>query len=238
MLRALGARFMDAEGRELANGGGQLVRLADADLSGVDPRLASTRLVAAVDVYNPLLGTDGAAAVFGPQKGANPRQIAHLESGLARLARVMEDRLGLRVAHMPGSGAAGGTGFAALCLGAHVQSGIQFVLDETGIAQQLHSACLVIVGEGSLDRQSLRGKAPIAIARLARRYRVPAVAVAGRIQLDEATMAEAGFVAAYALVDDAKDEQDSMNRASELLRSIGAHLALRTIDARDGRTHL
>ena len=225
MLQALGARLLDREGAELPTGGGELVRLASVDMSGIDPRLAETEFGLATDVSNPLLGSEGAAAVFAPQKGASPRDVSLLEAALGRLADLMEDELGVRVRERSGAGAAGGTGFAALCLGAVPVSGVQFILEETGVSERLQSASTVVVGEGSLDSQSLQGKAPIAIARLAQSHRIPVLAVAGRIRLTPEAMLNVGIRSWYALVDDADNELDAMHRAPELLRALGMRLA-------------
>jgi glycerate 2-kinase len=227
MLHALGAQLLDASGRELSRGGGELTTLATVDLTGLDPRLPGTTLIAAADVENPLLGADGAAEVYGPQKGADASDVKQLEAGLARFAKLMEEQMGSAIALRRGAGAAGGTGFAAFCLGAKPQSGIQFILDETGISRELASAGIVIVGEGSLDHQSLQGKAPIAIARQARELGVPVVAVVGQVHLPVETMADVGIVAAYTLLDAAHDFPDAMTRAAELLHTIGIQVAER-----------
>ncbi|MGW4245989.1 glycerate kinase, partial [Nocardia sp. NPDC004722] len=176
----------------------------------------------ASDVDNPLLGTNGAAAVYGPQKGATPEQVADLEAALKNWAAV----LGPEWADKPGAGAAGGTGFGALAaLGAHMRSGIDLVLDLIDFKAQVAEADLVVTGEGSLDEQSLSGKAPLGVGGAARAAGVPVVAVAGRVQLTPEQVRAAGFVAAYALSELEPDPARSMANAAALLERIGARIA-------------
>ncbi|QMU71360.1 glycerate kinase [Streptacidiphilus sp. P02-A3a] len=231
LLSALGARFSDAEGRPLPDGGGALGALAHADLTGLDPRLADTELVLATDVGSPLLGDDGAAALFGPQKGADPAEVAQLEAGLARLVRVLT-RAGVpgagAAASLPGAGAAGGAGYGALaCLGARRRPGIDVVLDAAGIDDRLREATLVVTGEGSLDAQSLHGKAPVGVARRAGRHGVPVVAVCGRLELTPEQVAAAGFTACYPLSALEADPRRSIAEAATLLESLGRRIAER-----------
>nr|MDP9460073.1 glycerate kinase [Actinomycetota bacterium] len=205
MLRALGARFLDADGVDLPLGGGALGHLDRVDLSELHPGLASTELVLATDVDNPLLGLRGAAAVYGPQKGAGPADIEVLDAALARLSRVLGTASGAGsgghpAASLPGAGAAGGVGFAALAvLDASARPGIDLLLELTGFSDKLPGTVLVITGEGSLDQQTLAGKAPAGVAAAARAHGIPVVAVAGRCLLDGAELADAGIRAAYAL---------------------------------------
>jgi glycerate kinase len=229
MLATLGVRLLDADGDELPGGGAALVRLAAADLSGLDPRLSAARVVLASDVDNPLLGERGAAAVYGPQKGASPGDVALLESGLAQLARVLSQSLGpaaARAVEAPGAGAAGGIGFAALAaLGAARRPGIDILLDVLGFERALAEATFVITGEGCLDEQTLRGKAPAGVARAARRVGLPVAAVCGRLELTPRQLDEAGFVAAYPLTDFEPDPARSMARPLPILERLGARLA-------------
>ena len=222
MLQALGARLLDAAARDLPPGGGALARLASVDLSGLDERLGHTRVTLAADVDNPLLGPRGAAAVFGPQKGASPDDVALLDHALARWANLVEPAT--RSARgKPGAGAAGGLGFAALAvLGARRLPGAEWLLDELGVDAALDGAAVVVVGEGRLDTQSLAGKAPVGVARAAARHGVPVVAVAGQVALDDAQLAAAGIGRSWALADRAAD---SMTRALPLLSEVGAELA-------------
>lgn len=204
MLSALGARFLTAAGAPVGPGGGGLAELASADLSGLDPRLASVGFVLASDVDNPLTGPKGAPAVYGPQKGASPEDVARLDAALAHFAKVLESAVGPRAAAYaasPGAGAAGGIGFGALLLGAAFRPGIEVMLDVLGFAPALERADLVITGEGSLDEQTLHGKAPAGVAAAARAADKEVVAVCGRLALPPEVLGRAGIRRAYALTD-------------------------------------
>src|SRR5258706_640333 len=178
--QALGVRLTDERGDNLARGGAALGGLAAIDRGGQDPRIDATRLLVASDVNNPLLGPSGAAAVFGLQKGASPADVAVLDRALARWAALTRSVTGLDVANTPGAGAAGGTGFAALAyLGAQLVPGAELMLDLIGFDEALAGAGLVLTGEGSLDRQTLGGKAPVGVSRAAGRRGVAVPLVAG-----------------------------------------------------------
>ncbi|MFC4511734.1 glycerate kinase [Streptomyces ehimensis] len=221
MLAALGARFLDADGRPLGPGGGALAALDRADLSGLDPRLAATRIVLAGDVDNPLTGPRGAAAVYGPQKGASAADVAALDAALARYAWLLD---GGRHADAPGAGAAGGLGYGALAgLGAAFRPGIEVMLDVLGFRAAVAEADLVITGEGSLDEQTLHGKAPVGVARAAGGTAV--VAVCGRLSLDAATLAGVGIQRAYALTELEPDLERCVAHAGPLLERLAARIA-------------
>ncbi|MEU5048742.1 glycerate kinase [Streptomyces sp. NPDC021096] len=221
MLAALGARFLDADGRALGPGGGPLAALSRADLSGLDARLPGTRIVLASDVDNPLTGPRGAAAVYGPQKGASREDVAVLDAALAHYARVLDG--GAR-AGAAGAGAAGGLGYGALAgLGAAFRPGIEVMLEVLGFAAALEDADLVITGEGSLDEQTLYGKAPVGVARAARGTRV--VAVCGRLALGGAALAGAGIERAYALGDLEPDPARCMAEAGPLVERLAERIA-------------
>ncbi len=218
LLQALGARVRDADGAEVGPGGGELHRAATLDLDDLHPALRGTQVVVACDVDNPLTGPHGAAAVYGPQKGAGPDDVAALDAGLAHWADVVAAATGADRRDAPGAGAAGGVGFAAVAvLGADLRPGIELVLDLVGFAEQLPGAALVVVGEGSLDGQSLRGKAVVGVAAAARAGGARVVAVCGRRELTDAQLAEAGLDAAYALLDVEPDPDRCMRDAARLL---------------------
>ena len=183
LLQALGARLLGEEGRELGPGGAALRNLESIDLSGIDPRLRSVPLHVAVDVRNPLLGPDGAATVFGPQKGARPGDVAFLEAGLDRFAAVAEGDAGAAgYATTPGSGAGGGAAYGLMLIGAYRASGAALVCDLVGLDAAIESAGLVLTGEGRLDAQTSWGKAPAEVARRAAVAGVPCVAIAGVVR--------------------------------------------------------
>lgn len=180
MAQALGARFLDERGESVGLGGGALQRLVKIDLSDLDPRLHDCRIEVACDVDNPLLGERGAAAVFGPQKGACIEMVAVLERGLQNYARVMLAATGQDVAPMVGGGAAGGMGAAArVFLNATLKSGIDIVLEAVNLEEALRDADLVITGEGRMDSQTVGGKAPVGVARIAKKYDIPVIGIAG-----------------------------------------------------------
>lgn len=227
MLQALGALVCDESGAELGAGGGALSTVASLHLEGLHPRAAAVEILVATDVDNPLLGPRGAARVFGPQKGADPQQVDRLESALDRWARVVRDTTGCDCSGVKGTGAAGGTAFAAVAvLGAQVRSGIELVLELVGFAAALPGADLVVTGEGSLDEQSLAGKAPVGVAHAAGRAGVPVVAVAGRCLLSPARLRVAGIRAAYPLSDLEPDVGRSMAGASGLLARLALRIAV------------
>ena len=180
MAQALGARFLDERGESVGLGGGALQRLVKIDLSDLDPRLHDCRIEVACDVDNPLLGERGAAAVFGPQKGACIEMVAVLERGVQNYARVMLAATGQDVAAMVGGGAAGGMGAAArVFLNATLKSGIDIVLEAVHLEEALRDADLVITGEGRMDSQTVGGKAPVGVARIAKKYDIPVIGIAG-----------------------------------------------------------
>ena len=223
MLTALGARLLDSSGQPVSHGGGPLAGLATADLSGLDPRLAQTEVVLASDVDNPLLGPKGAAAVYGPQKGASPFEVEALDAALGRFAEALGDA---RAADAPGAGAAGGIGYGALVgLGATFRPGIEVMLDVLGFAPALARADLVITGEGSLDEQTLHGKAPVGVAQAARAGGIPVLAVCGRLALSEEALRAAGISRAYALSDLEPDLAACIANAGPLLERLAATLA-------------
>jgi glycerate 2-kinase len=226
MIQALGGRLLDAAGADLSGGGGSLADLDRLDLAGFDPRVADTEFVVASDVDNPLLGPRGAAAVYGPQKGASPAEVALLDAALARWAAVTHAATGVDAAGVPGVGAAGGVGFAAVVfLGAELRSGIEYLLDLLDVRSTLPGARLVVTGEGSLDEQTLHGKAPAGVAAAARAAGIPAVAVAGRNTLPAAALGSAGIAQVYALSDLEADPERSMREPVPLLRRLASQIA-------------
>ncbi|GAB3295150.1 glycerate kinase [Parasphingorhabdus pacifica] len=226
MLSALGARVRDGVGNPVGWGGGALRDLSDVDLSGLDPRLSEVDLILASDVDNPLLGVHGAAHVYGPQKGAAPEQVELLDAALTRWSAAVVAAGGRDATAEAGAGAAGGVGFAALAaLGARGRPGTDVVLDLVGFDAQVEGAGLVITGEGSLDEQTLHGKAPAGVAARAVRAGVPVVAVAGRRGLSFGRLAEAGFAAGYSLADREPDPERCMREAADLLVALASEIA-------------
>jgi len=229
LLSALGVRLLGADGDPVPSGGGGLARLETVDVTGLDERLADTEVVLASDVANPLLGASGAAAVFGPQKGAGPDDVRLLDASLSRFADLLAGVLGDEVhrwAESAGAGAAGGIGFAALAvLGAKRRPGIDVVLELVALDERLEGVDVVITGEGSLDSQSLQGKTPMGVAERARAHGVPTVvAVCGRTLLTEAEARGAGFDRVFSLAELEPDVERSMREAATLLERVGAEV--------------
>ncbi|MFF5980711.1 glycerate kinase [Streptomyces olindensis] len=228
MLSALGARFLDADGEPVPPGGGGLAELATADLSGLDPRLTEIEFILASDVDNPLTGPKGAPAVYGPQKGASPDDVAALDAALAHFAEVLQGPAGPEAAEYaaaPGAGAAGGIGYGALLLGAGFRPGIEVMLDVLGFAPALDGADLVITGEGSLDEQTLHGKAPAGVAAAARAAGKDVVAVCGRLALPPQALGRAGIRRAYPLTDAEPDVAKCIAEAGPILERVAERIA-------------
>jgi glycerate 2-kinase len=227
LLQALGARVLGANGELAAPmGGGALRDVTALDLTGLHAALHGAEIILAADVANPLTGPDGAAEVYGPQKGASPAEVTVLAAGLRRWAAVVAATIGTDWSQVPGAGAAGGVGFAALAvLGATRRPGIELVLDLADFETALDGADLVITGEGSLDTQSLAGKTPVGVARAAGRHGIDVVAVAGRSTLTAAELGAAGIAAVYPLSDLEPDLERCRAEAASLLHRVGQMIA-------------
>jgi glycerate kinase len=218
MLTALGARLLDAEGHSLPPGGGALARIAAIDVRGLDARLSGTRIDVASDVDNPLCGPQGASHVFGPQKGATPEQVRELDQALERFADICARSLGVDHRDAPGAGAAGGLGFAAKAfLDARFRPGVDIVAELGGLAQAVEGATLVFTGEGRMDAQTLRGKTPAGVARIARQAGVPVVALAGSLGEGYEALHACGISAAFSLAPGPITLQQALNDAERLL---------------------
>ena len=216
-LRALGLKPLDTAGNVVPLGGGSLADIVALDTSALDPRLTATTFRIAVDVRNPLYGPSGAAHVFGPQKGADQDSAERLDAGLRNWASVLRETTG-RDVNVPGAGAAGGFPASFLAFtNASLEGGFALVAGLTGLAGQLDQADLVITGEGSMDAQSLTGKAPIALAEAARERGIPVIVVAGRILVTFEDLAAHGVVAAAQLLDVAAGPDDAVANAGKYL---------------------
>ncbi len=226
MVRALGARLLDGNGVELEGCGADLARVARIDLAGLDPRLPRVAIDVACDVRNPFHGPDGAAWVFGPQKGADAAAVTRLDHGLATLAAVLRTQTGVDVQALPGAGAAGGAagGMAAL-LGARIVPGAQLVLDAVGLEHALTGARLCITGEGRLDDQTLQGKAPAEVAAMCRDMGVPCIGVCGELRLSPGLVRDMGMVAAFPIRRELGPLQAALAATQTDLIAIGAALA-------------
>lgn len=195
LLQRLGAVLLADDGAALPPTPDGLARLARVDLSEIDPRVGSLAIDVACDVTNPLLGPTGAAAVFGPQKGASAEHVSLLDAALTRLADALVAAGAPDVRDVPGAGAAGGLGAAFLCLGGRMRRGVEVVAEAAGLEVHVRGADLVITGEGSLDSQTLSGKTPAGVAEVAGRHGVPVIAFAGRIGPDADVLLDHGLAA-------------------------------------------
>lgn len=231
MLAQLGVRFLDDAGREVATTPRGLADLASVDASGLDPRLTGVRVRVACDVDNPLLGPRGASAVFGPQKGATVEQVPELDAILARVARASGHE---GVAGAPGAGAAGGLGFALLAfLGAELVPGIDLVADTIGLAGRVSDADLVLTGEGSVDAQTLSGKAPAGVAALARAHGVPVVLFAGHVGPDADALLQRGVEAIVCITPEGQPLPEALAGAAwNLEQAVAGYLRARGGDGR------
>ena len=218
-LRALGVRFLDSEGSELAGTGADLIRVERIDLSAMDPRVEQARFHVMCDVDNPLVGPRGATYTFGPQKGADPAMADELEAGMVRLAGILEAEFGVSVADEPGMGAAGGLGAAArLFLNAEVVAGVEWVLDLVGFDEALSGADVCITGEGHADGQSVHGKVVSGVAARCRAAGVPCVAIVGGMNADACELLGCGVDALVPTVIDAGPIEEVLAHAERNFR--------------------
>lgn len=225
-LQALGLKLLDRRGQVLPRGGLALADLASIELEAMDPRLAQVRFEIAADVNNPLCGEQGASAIFGPQKGASAQQVEALDQALGHFADLCAQVLPRDVRDEPGSGAAGGLGFAAKAfLGARFRPGVEVVAELVGLEQAVRGADLVITGEGRFDAQTLRGKTPFGVARIARQQGVPVIVIAGTLGEGYQQMYAHGVDAAFALTSGPMSLEQACAEAPRLLRERAVDIA-------------
>lgn len=229
MLRALGYRFLDCEGRELRGDSATLGQIASIDCSQKHKALCDSHFTIASDVDNPLLGERGATRIYAPQKGADSAMVAQLERGLANYAEIVTEATGNDHRTTPGAGAAGGLGYALLSfMGATVRSGIDIVIEATGAKEMIGDSDLIVTGEGRLDRQTTMGKAPGGVLRIAKSYNRPVIAVGGSIE-ECPELTKSGFEALYAITPEGMplSEATKPERAKENLRNTASEIARR-----------
>jgi len=226
MMQALGARLLDENRQALPPGGAALAQLAYIDLSGVDPRLQQVSITAACDVDNPLCGANGASAVFGPQKGATPEMVTQLDAALRHYGTLLEQATGREVINAPGAGAAGGMGAALLgMLNARLRPGIEIVIETLQLEEALRDADLVITGEGRLDSQSIHGKTPIGVARVAKRFGLPVIGIAGSLSKDYKVVHQHGIDAAFSVLDRVVSLEEALAEAADNLEVTARNVA-------------
>ncbi len=218
MATALGVRFLDQAGNDLAPGGGNLDKLVAIDWEGLEPRLKQTEIRVACDVTNPLCGTCGASAVYGPQKGATPEMVSRLDRNLAHYADILAKSVGKDVRDIPGSGAAGGLGAALLAfLDAKLQPGIDIISEAINLDEEIRDADLVITGEGRTDAQTEYGKVPLGIAQRAKKFGVPVVCLSGGLTYEAESLYDYGITSLFSIVQGPISLADAMRDAEPLL---------------------
>lgn len=226
MAQALGVRFLDASGEVLPAGGAALANLTDIDLSELDARLASTTIIAACDVVNPLCGPTGASAVFGPQKGATPAMVAELDAALANYAAVAGTATGKLIADVPGAGAAGGLGAGLLLFTpAQFQSGIEVMLAAADFAKYAATADFVVTGEGRTDYQTAYGKAPVGVAKAAKQFGVPVICLSGSLDSTATAVYEHGIDGLMSIVPHPLTLSECIEQGPALIEAAAARLA-------------
>ena len=212
MLQALGCGLLDKDNKQVSFGAKGLNELEYITNNNVIPQLKECEFIVACDVNNPLCGENGCSAIFGPQKGADPTMIMQMDKWLAYYAKLAKEKYPLANAKASGAGAAGGLGFALLTfLNATLQSGIDIVLNETRLEEYIKTADIVITGEGRLDGQTVMGKAPIGVARLAKKYNIPVIAFSGCVTKDAVKCNEAGIDAFFPVLRSVVTLEEAMN---------------------------
>jgi len=226
MLQALGVGLLDAQGEQLAPGGAALARLASIDVSRLDPRVKDCVFEVACDVSNPLVGPTGASAIFGPQKGATPEMVRRLDANLRHYAGVIARDLGQDVAEVPGAGAGGGIAAAMLVfLKGRLRPGSEIVADAVGLDETVRDADLVVTGEGRIDSQTVNGKTPIGVARVAGRHGKPVIAIGGCLANDASAVHAHGIAATFSTVMKAETVAEVLAGAQFNLQSAARNIA-------------
>jgi len=226
MVQALGAKLLNGDGEQIGSGGSALESLQRIDISELDKRLKSCRIDVACDVTNLLTGKKGASAVFGPQKGATPEMVSRLDGALERYAKIIERDLDINVLTLSGGGAAGGMGAAlyAFC-GAGLRPGIEIVTEALGLAEQLADADLVITGEGRIDSQTIHGKVPVGVAKVAKRYNKPVIGIAGSLTEDAGVVHDCGLDAVFSVIYTVCTLEEALRNARENVRMTARNVA-------------
>lgn len=226
MVQALGAKLLNDRAQPLGYGGGELATLAQIDLSELDARLAECRIEVACDVSNPLTGPEGATAVFGPQKGATAEMVTALDDALGHYAKIIARDLDIDVLSLAGGGAAGGMGAAlyAFC-GATLRQGIEIVTDALRLDEQVADADIVITGEGRIDSQTIHGKVPVGVAKVAKRYNKPVIGIAGSLTADVGVVHEHGLDAVFSVIYTICTLDEALRNAHENVRMTARNVA-------------
>lgn len=226
MAQALGVKLLSDDGKEIGPGGGLLHTLATINPAQLDPRLEHVKIEVACDVDNPLTGAKGASAIFGPQKGATPEMVSQLDRNLHHFATIIERNLGKNIMNLAGSGAAGGLGGGLLAfLPSELKRGVDIVIEATGLVQTVQDANLVITGEGKLDAQTIFGKTPIGVAKIAKHFGVPVIGLAGSVSADSEIVHDYGMDAVFSIVPGVVSLEDALKHAADYAERTAANIA-------------
>ena len=226
MLQALGLRLLDKNGQSIGFGGAELSKIAEIQMTDLDPRLQYVQIEVACDVNNPLCGERGASAIFGPQKGATPEMVKELDATLAHFAEIAGRDCGKQIKEQPGAGAAGGMGGGLLLLpNVQLKAGVQIVLDNLKLAEQVKEADLVITGEGRMDAQSILGKTPIGVARTAKQFNKPVIVIVGCLREDYEVVYEHGIDAVFPIIRNLGDLPTILKQGEQNLISTAQNVA-------------
>jgi len=226
MAEALGVKFLDRQGRFIGKGGGALGEVARIDVSGLNPLIPETEFLVACDVTNPLTGPEGASAVYGPQKGADPEMVTRLDSNLQHFAGKISEELGKKVELIPGAGAAGGLGAGLIAfLDAKLEKGFDLVAGMLNLEEKIKKSDLVITGEGKIDSQTRFGKTPYGVARLAARFQKPVIAVAGSVDPQAEILYREGITAIFPIIERPMSLEQALQGAREMVERTGERIA-------------
>ncbi|AZR72898.1 glycerate kinase [Anoxybacter fermentans] len=222
MAQALGGRFLDANGNNVGFGGGELKKIEKIDLSNLDPRIKEANIQVACDVDNPLYGKNGAAYIYGPQKGATPSMVKELDDGLKHIAMIINRDLKIKVDNIPGAGAAGGLGAGLMAfLNAELKPGIDIVIEASRIEEKVKEVDLVITGEGKIDSQTIFGKTPIGVARVAKKYSKPVIGIAGSLGAGALKVYDHGIDALFSIINAPMTLDTAIEKTPILLEELG-----------------
>lgn len=226
MLQALGMQCLDSQDKPIGFGGAELANIVKIDVQQLDPRLQQVHIEVACDVNNPLCGECGASAIFGPQKGATPEMVKQLDAALSHFAEIAERDCGKQIRDQAGAGAAGGMGGGLLLLpSVQLKAGIQIVLDRLHLIDYVKDADVVITGEGRIDAQSIMGKTPIGVARTAKQFNKPVIAIAGCLREDYDVVFDHGIDAVFPIIHQLGDLSDILKQGEQNLISTAQNVA-------------
>jgi glycerate kinase len=225
MAAALGVKFLGSNGKPVKQGGGTLDKVVSIDTGDLDPRIPETSILVACDVSNPLTGTNGASFVYGPQKGADSAMVKKLDANLKAFAQLIREKLGKDVEYVPGAGAAGGLGAGLIAfLGAKLVEGVPAIAERVGLEEDVEWADLVITGEGGMDFQTQYGKTPFGVARIAKKYGKPVIAIAGSIGDGAEVLYDKGIDAMYSILESPMTLEQAIDKTPELLETAGERI--------------